>query len=159
MGNEFKWRHFNCEIILWAVRWYCRYGISYRELQEMLEERGIEVNHVTIYRWVQHYAPKIKKKLRWYLQHSFKILQKEQKLTDNVEHRQVKYLNNRIESDHGKLKRLINPCLGFKSLKKAYATIQGFEIMRALKKGQFECWPAYKALAGQICLIQKLFFA
>jgi len=40
--NDFKGRHFQGEIILWAVRWYCKYGISYRELEEMLEERGIE---------------------------------------------------------------------------------------------------------------------
>ncbi|MBM5781592.1 IS6 family transposase [Klebsiella pneumoniae] len=44
-------------MILWAVRWYCKYGISYRELQEMLAERGVNVDHSTIYRWVQRYAP------------------------------------------------------------------------------------------------------
>jgi IS6 family transposase len=43
--NDFKGRQFKGEIILWAVRWYCKYGISYRELEEMLEERGIEVDH------------------------------------------------------------------------------------------------------------------
>jgi hypothetical protein len=43
-------------------------------------------------------------------------------------------LNNIIESDHGKLKRLIKPTLGFKSMKTAYATIKGFEIMRMFKK-------------------------
>jgi hypothetical protein len=55
--SDFKGRQFKGEIILWAVRWYCKYGISYRELEEMLEERGIEVDHTTLYRWVQHYAP------------------------------------------------------------------------------------------------------
>ena len=39
----FRWRHFAGEIILWAVRWYCRYGISYRELEEMMGERGVAV--------------------------------------------------------------------------------------------------------------------
>ncbi len=39
--NPFHGRHFQGEIILWAVRWYCKYGISYRELQEMLAERGV----------------------------------------------------------------------------------------------------------------------
>ena len=38
------------ELVLWAVRWYCKYGISYRELQEMLAERGVNVDHSTIYR-------------------------------------------------------------------------------------------------------------
>ncbi|MGS2346159.1 hypothetical protein [Enterobacter hormaechei] len=45
---------------------YCKYGISYRELQEMLAERGVNVDHSTIYRWVQRYAPEMEKRLRWY---------------------------------------------------------------------------------------------
>ncbi|MCK2557761.1 hypothetical protein MZE44_23170, partial [Escherichia coli] len=57
---------FQRDIILWAVRWYCKYGISYRELQEMLAERGVNVDHSTIYRWVQRYAPEMEKRLRWY---------------------------------------------------------------------------------------------
>jgi len=54
----------------------------------------------------------------------------------DFEHRQVKYLNNLIEADHGKLKRLIKPTLGFKSMKTAYATIKGFEVMRMFKEKQ-----------------------
>ncbi|MGR4475032.1 hypothetical protein K8Q80_24520 [Escherichia coli] len=41
------------------LRWYCKYGISYRELREMLAERGVNVDHSTIYRWVQRYAPEM----------------------------------------------------------------------------------------------------
>ena len=52
-------------------------------------------------------------------------LKMEGKCPENLEHRQVKYLNNIIEADHGKLKRLINPVRGFKSVKTAYATIKG----------------------------------
>ncbi|MCG9197813.1 IS6 family transposase, partial [Yersinia enterocolitica] len=48
--NPFKGRHFQRDIILWAVRWYCKYGISYRELQEMLAERGVNVDHSTMER-------------------------------------------------------------------------------------------------------------
>jgi len=55
-------------------------------------------------------------------------------------HRQINYLNNRLEGDHSKLKRLIKPTLGFKSMKTAYATIKGFEMMRMFKKGQFNLW-------------------
>ena len=62
--NIFKGRHFKYDIIIWAVRWYCKYGISYRDLEEMLMERGVEVDHCTIYRWVQYYAPKILDKLK-----------------------------------------------------------------------------------------------
>lgn len=50
--NAFKGRHFTGIIILWAVRWYCKYGISYREFQEMLAERGVNVDHTIIYRLV-----------------------------------------------------------------------------------------------------------
>jgi len=64
--NPFKGRHFQCEIILKAVRWYCKHVISYRELQEMLAERGVNVDHLTIYRWVQRYAPEFEKRLRRY---------------------------------------------------------------------------------------------
>ena len=59
---------------------------------------------------------------------------------DDIEHRKVKYLNNIIEQDHGKLKRLIKPMLGFKSMKTAHATITGYEWMRMFKKGQFDIW-------------------
>ena len=48
----FSGRHFPRDIILWAVRWYCRYGVSYRALEEMMTERGVPVDHTTIYRWV-----------------------------------------------------------------------------------------------------------
>src|ERR687884_621067 len=45
------------EVILVAVRWYLRYGLSYRDVEELLAERGITVDHVTIYRWVQRFTP------------------------------------------------------------------------------------------------------
>jgi IS6 family transposase len=66
-NQNFKWRKFEGKIILWAVRWYCRYGISYRDLQEMMLERGISVHHTTLYRWVQMYAPEINKRCRSYM--------------------------------------------------------------------------------------------
>jgi hypothetical protein len=64
--SAFKWRHFAGEVILWAVRWYCPYGISYRELEEMLGERGVAVDHTTLYRWTQRYAPELEKRTAWY---------------------------------------------------------------------------------------------
>jgi len=64
--SDFKWRHYQGGIILGCVRWYCKYGISYRDLEEMMLERGIEVDHTTLFRWVQHYAPEMEKRLRWY---------------------------------------------------------------------------------------------
>ncbi|WP_238005215.1 IS6 family transposase [Escherichia coli] len=191
--NPFKGRHFQRDIILWAVRWYCKYGISYRELQEMLAERGVNVDHSTIYRWVQRYAPEMEKRLRWYWRNpsdlcpwhmdetyvkvngrwaylyravdsrgrtvdfylssrrnskaayrflgkilnnvkkwqiprfintdkapaygrALALLKREGRCPSDVEHRQIKYRNNVIECDHGKLKRIIGATLGFKSM-------------------------------------------
>src|SRR5437764_14107613 len=54
--SPFKWRHFEAEIILLCVRWYLRYSLSYRDLEEMMQERGLHVDHTTIYRWVQRSA-------------------------------------------------------------------------------------------------------
>ena len=195
----------------------------------MLTERGVEVDHSTIYRWVQYYSPKILDKLKWYwkpkLGLSWRVdetyikvkgkwvylyraldkagntidfylsrtrntnaaklflgkalksipehyhpqsintdknptygkaitaLKMTGKCSPDLEHRQVKYLNNIIESDHGKLKRLIKPTLGFKSMKTAYATIKGFEIMRMFKKGRFDLWKYGQGIQGEIRII------
>jgi transposase, IS6 family len=67
MENPFKWRHYESEIILLCVRWYLRYALSYRDLEEMMTERGLSVVHTTIYRWVQAYAPEIDKRCRPHL--------------------------------------------------------------------------------------------
>ena len=231
--SQFKGRHFEGEIVLWAVRWYCRYGISYRDLEQMMGERGVIVDHSTIYRWVQRYAPEIEKRLRWqwrrptstiwrvdetyikvrgawtYLyravdKHGNTIhfylsptrnakaakrflgkglnglkdwekpeiintdrapayavaiagLKAEGKCPEDTLHRQVKYLNNVVEADHGKLKQLIRPVRGFKTLKTAYATIKGFEVMRALRKGQAGMFNLTRDICGEARLIERAF--
>src|SRR5712664_126363 len=60
----FKWRHFESEIILLCIRWYLRYSLSYRDLEEMMLERGLRVDHTTIFRWVQRYAPILNQRMR-----------------------------------------------------------------------------------------------
>ena len=229
--SEFKYRQFQGELILWAVRWYCKYGISYRDLEEMLQERGVEVDHTTLYRWVQNYAPELEKRTLWYqnrLSFSWKVDEtyvkvkgqwkylfraidkhgdtidflltsrrdskaakrflakalrrskryvplrinsdknpayglalaepkREGKAPDYVKLRQVKYLNNRLESDHGKLKRLIKPTLGFQSMRTAAATIKGFEVMRMFKKGQFDGWVRSVGGGTEVSFINRLF--
>ncbi|HEY9769833.1 MAG TPA: IS6 family transposase, partial [Coleofasciculaceae cyanobacterium] len=66
-SQPFKWRHFQAEIILLNVRWYCRYPLSYRNLEEMMLERGLEVDHSTINRWVLDYAPELERRCRPHL--------------------------------------------------------------------------------------------
>lgn len=231
--RDFKGRHYQGTIILGCVRWYFKYGISYRDLEEMMQERDVNVDYVTLHRWVIKYAPIIEKRLRWhrrlgyglswkvdetyvkvkgqwkyqyraidrqghtldfYLSHTrnaraakcflakalkklkvwqrphgidtdkassyriaIKQLKQEGLCSPDLEHRQVKYLNNLIESDHGKLKRLIKPTLGFKSMKTAYATIKGFEVMRMFRKGQMDRWTYDQGLTGEIRLIERQF--
>src|SRR5262245_47037630 len=61
---DFKGSHFEKEIILWGVRWYVAYPISYRQLEEMMQERGVAVDHSTLNRWVLKYAPEFEKQFR-----------------------------------------------------------------------------------------------
>jgi transposase, IS6 family len=69
-SNTFKWRHFEPSLILLCVRWYCRFQLSYRDVEEMMRERGLDVDHSTIFRWVQRYAPEINKRVRQHLKMS-----------------------------------------------------------------------------------------
>lgn len=142
-----------------------------------MSERGVSVDHSTIYRWVQTCAPEMERRLRWHWRRpgsqswrgrdsikrflgkalkglkdweqptvintdkaptyaaALAELKAEGKCPTDTQHRQAKYLNNVVEADHGKLKQLIRPVRGFKTLKTAYATIKGFELMRGSAQG------------------------
>src|SRR5450755_2479515 len=253
--HPFKWRHFQPEIILLCVRWYLRYSLSYRDLEEIMAERGLSVDHTTIYRWVQEYAPQFDKRCRphlkacndsWKVDETYikikkvwmylyravdsegstlefllsptrdaeaakrffcKALQSpacsasqvsapDQKgikdvtvvggkatravprvinvdknaaypkamadlkaagvLPASVELRQVKYLNNLIEQDHRFIKRLVKPGLGFFSLETAGRTLQGYEVMNMMRKGQIR-GVGKGDINGQIACIARLF--
>jgi len=60
----FKWKHYQSDIILLTVRWYLRYNLSFRDLVEMMEERGLSMAHTTIMRWVHQYGPEMDKRIR-----------------------------------------------------------------------------------------------
>jgi IS6 family transposase len=68
--SPFRWRHFEPTMILLCVRWYCRYSLSYRDLEETMRERELSVDHTTVWRWVQKYAPEINKRMRPHLKMS-----------------------------------------------------------------------------------------
>ncbi|KTR07040.1 transposase [Aureimonas ureilytica] len=231
MSLAFKGRHFAPDIILLCMRWYCRYALNYRDLEEMMAERHLSVDHTTIYRWVQHYAPELDRRVQWckplqtktwYVDETYvKVrgewmylyraigdggetldfylsqtrttkaakqflskalnrlphhrpsvistdknrayneaiasLRKEGRLPPTCEHRQVKFLNNRLESDHGKLKQRIRPVRGFKSRKTAHNTIRGFEVMRMFRKGQFRSMVDSLAGGSEARYIGRLF--
>lgn len=230
--SPFKWRHFEAEIILLCVRWYLRYALSYRDLEEMMAERGLHVDHTTIYRWVQHYAPELEQRCRPHLKTTmdswrvdetyvkvkgtwmylyravdsagntlefllsptrdtpaaerfFSIaLSASHTVTPRVitvdknaayrkalhdlksvgtvphacELRQVKYLNNLIEQDHRFIKRLVKPGLGFCSFETAWRTLQGYEVMHMIRKGQVKGVDKGD-VSGQVTFIASLFGA
>jgi transposase, IS6 family len=67
VAGLFKWRQFEPEVILLAVGWYLRFSLSYRDVEELLAERGLRADHVTVWRWVQRYAPEIERRVRRHL--------------------------------------------------------------------------------------------
>lgn len=68
--KPFKWKHFKGDIILWVVRWYSRYALTYRDLKEIACERGLSVERSTLCRWVHEYGPEINKRIRPHLKTS-----------------------------------------------------------------------------------------
>jgi len=228
--NPFKWRHFQADIILLCVRWYLRYALSYRDLEEMMLERGLCVDHTTIYRWVQRYAPELDRRCRphlkattdsWRVDETYIKIKKQWMylyravdssgntldfllsptrnaeaarrfllktlaashtseprvinvdknaaypkafnelkavgiIPESCELRQVKYLNNMIEQDHRFIKRLTKPGMGFFSFETAWRTLQGYEMMNMMRKGQMQ-GVGKGDVRAQIVLIAKLF--
>ncbi len=65
--GSFKGRHFTSEVILWALRWYLAFPISYRDLASMLLDRGVAVDHTTLFCWVQSYAAELEQRVRRHL--------------------------------------------------------------------------------------------
>jgi transposase-like protein len=66
-SSPFKWRHYAPDVVLLCVRWYCRFRLSYRGIEEMVRERGLDVDYSTVFRRVRHYAPDINKRIRPHL--------------------------------------------------------------------------------------------
>jgi len=210
--NPFKHHRFPQEVILLAFRWYCRYPLSFRDVRDLLAERGITVDAATIYRWVQKFGPEIRRRAygqhrswrgpqwhvdetyvrvngRWcylwwavdqrgqlvdfrltlrrnanaarsFMRQASETVRCYQPMTiitdkahiyakviremnfgngsdDTIIYVDRKYLNNRIEGDHGALKQLLRPKRGFRQLTAAKNTLKGIEAHRAIKKGHF----------------------
>ena len=208
--SSFKGRHFTSEVILWALRWYLAFPISYRELASMLSDRGIAVDHTTLFRWVRAYAAKLEQRVRrhlrlctgsWRVDETYikvkgvwtSLYRAVDSLGQTIDFllsarrdavaakrfirkalaqphtvnprtitldknpaypratadkkragelwrfsrlRQCKYLNNIIEQDRRRIKRLARPGLGFGSLRTARRTLAGYEVMAMIRKVQ-----------------------
>jgi IS6 family transposase len=226
----FKWRQTEPAIILCAVRWYLRYSLSLRDVEELLEERGLDADHTTIWRWVQRYGPELQQRLRRHLKPTNKswrvdetyirvkgrwrylyraidsagatidfllsgqrdaaaakrlfrkalrdpshpqprvintdlapiypsaisAIKKEGTLPPWCGHRPVQYLNNIIEQDHRAIKRRVNAKQGFREFRAARRTIQGYEAIHMLRKGQVR-WVSGTDVRRQNQFINKVF--
>ena len=226
----FRGRHFDDVIIILCVRWYLRYSLSYRDLEEMMAERGLPVDHVTIWRWVQHYAPLLNQRVRrelrrpngsWRVDETYikdagkwtylyravdsggdtidfmvspnrdlmaaklflrlalsgtggrrprvinvdghpaysraiSELKQSGELGRRCRCRPSPYLNNIIEQDHRFIKKRIVASLGFRSTEGAWRTIEGYEAMHAIRKGQIR-WLAKSDVIGQRQFIHSVF--
>ena len=206
----FKWRQTAPEFILCAVRWYLRYSLSLRDVEELLNERGLEADHTTVWRWVQRYGPELEQRLRRHLKPTNKSwrvdetyirvkgrwcylyraidstgatidfllsalrdaaaakrlfrralsdpshpqprvintdqarlygsaipgVKEEGILRRRCRHRPVQYLNNILEQDHRAIKRRVKAKQNFREFQAAQRTIEGYEAMHMIRKGQ-----------------------
>ncbi|WP_170416184.1 IS6 family transposase [Ruegeria atlantica] len=140
MTISFKGAHFPKEVILYAVFFYLRYGVSYRDLEEIMAERGVELDHATLNLWVNRYAglaadaSRHKKRptdRSWLMDETYVKVKGE-----------WVYLYGAIDK-HGKTldfmlsKRRIRPMLGFKSFASAASALAGIELVNMIREGQF----------------------
>ena len=107
-----KRMRFPLEIILVCVRWYAAYAPSHRNLEEMMQERGVCVDHSTISRWAINFSSDLGKIFR---KHKRPVI---------------------VEQDHRAVKRITKPMLEFKSFWAAKAVLDGIELMHMIRQGQ-----------------------
>ena len=165
----FKWRQTEPQLILCAVRWYLRYSLSLRDIEELFQERCLEADHTTVWRWVQRYGPELEQRMRRHLKPTNKswrcdetytaaipAIKKEGILRRRCRHRPVQYLNNILEQDHRAIKRRVNAKQGFREFHAARRTLQGYEAMNMMRKGQVR-WVSGNDVGSQIRFMGKLF--
>jgi IS6 family transposase len=116
-----------------AVRWYLRFGLSYRDVEELLAERGSEVDHVTVYRWVQRFTPLLAEAAR---APTYPVVL--DGLLPAAWHRTDRYANNAVEADHGRLKARLGPMRGLKQDHSARVVIAGHAFVQNLRRGHYE---------------------
>ena len=126
--------HYPLEVMLVCVRWYAAYPLSFRNIEEMMAERGVFVDHSTLHRWSMKILP--------VLAAAFRRRKRPVGLSWRMEETYVKvavqrkYLNNLVEQDHRAVKRITRPTLGFKTFRCARILIVGNEVMHMIRKGQ-----------------------
>jgi len=190
-------------VIAVAVRWYLRYGLSYRDVEELLAERGIDVDHVTIYRWVQTFTPEFIDAARlarsaagdrWFVDETYvkvagcwtylyRAIDQHGQVVDVLvsprrdaaaarqffaralrlgplpvevttdrapvyprvldelvpaaRHVSDQYENNRVETDHGRLKARLRPMRGLKRMSSARTISPGHAFVQTLRRAHY----------------------
>ena len=210
LAHPFRGFRFPPEVILWAVRWYLRFSVSFRDLEQMPAERGVRVDHVSLHRWVQRFAPELERRVRphlrptgsaWHVDETYirvgggwrylyravdgagrtvefllsaardaaaarrffaralgrgracapglvvtdrlasyraalGELKRDGRLPRRTRHLRGRWLDNRVEQDHRRIKRRTRPMPGFKRFATARRALAGIEAMAMLAKGQ-----------------------
>ena len=140
----FRGRHFQDEIILVCVRWYLRYSLSYRDVEEMMIERGLCVDHSTIARWVLRAGGPI-------------CIESVSSCRFGGQHNRVHALaKSRFDGSQTVPSAGIVASLWFRSVEGALNTIDGYEAMNMVRKGQVR-WLAKDDIVGQVKFIESLF--
>jgi transposase, IS6 family len=103
------------DVIVVAVRWHLRFGLSYRDVEELLAEHGVEVDHVTVYPWVQRAIARTEvTPVEVVTDRAATSPMVLQELLPAAWHRTERYANNRVEADHGRLRARLRPMRGLK---------------------------------------------
>jgi transposase-like protein len=143
--NSFKWKHFAGEIILLNVRWYLKYSLSYRNLEEMMAERGVEVDHTTIMRWVHQYSPEMEKKVRRYLKptnDSWRVDETYIKVKG-----EYKYLYRAVDSDGNTIDFMLSAKRDRKTAKRFFKKALGSKHNQTPRVITVDKNPAYQAVS------------
>jgi transposase-like protein len=133
--SAFSGCRFPAEVIAAAVRWYLRFCLSYRDMEELLAERGVEVEHGTAYRWGQRFTPLLADAAR-FARHSPGDQWFVDELAPAAWHH-VERGANRIEGDHGRLKHRLRPMRGLRS-DRTVQVIAGLAFVQNLRRGHYE---------------------
>lgn len=163
-SSAFAGFRFPREVIAVAVRWHLRYGLSYRDVEELLAERGITVDHVTIYRSVQRFTGRIHRSRppgqRRDLAASWRLFtralragtvpaevttdrapaypQVRDELVPSALNTVEQYANNPIEADHRRLKARLRPMRGLKRDRSARIVAAGHAFVQNLRRGHYD---------------------
>jgi transposase-like protein len=128
-GSAFAGFRFPPGVIVLAVRWYLCCGLSYRDIEELLYERGVEVDHVTVYRWVRRFTP--------LLADAHAVPGSRRTDPGDMASRRA-VANNRVEADRSRLKHRLRPRPELCTDRIATVIIAGWRSWENLRCGHYE---------------------